>query len=115
MGLSGTICVEKRASIKKWKQDQIKRNEECEREREREFVRECIPLPLLVWRKSRVRVRARANISNFFTYSSQIIMWGFKTAARRGFYMKNMILSQIQIIYINIYIYISNITDTRNV
>ena len=35
MGLSGTICVEKRASIKKWKQDQIKRNEEWERERER--------------------------------------------------------------------------------
>ena len=34
MGLSGTICVEKRASIKKWKQDQIKRNEEWERERE---------------------------------------------------------------------------------
>ena len=52
-----------------------------------------------------MRVRARANISNFFTYSSQIIMWGFKTAAQRGFYMKNMILSQIQIIY-NKYIYI---------
>ena len=45
------------------------------RMRERERVCErmyCIPLPLLVWRKSRVRVRARANISNFFTYSSQI-------------------------------------------